>query len=158
MTLTFLVFGYKIGKEISESELLVTLMCLNLDLQVKLEQGIEMLKIFKNYETDLSILDDFDFYEDRQKAMQERKARQQASLMAVGVMNDNDHRNTVALPGGGFIKQMSKSFAQVVRLDEGSKEAPLGERATSASDVSPGTRVKLEDAITAATVSSSQTS
>ena len=26
---------------------------------------------------------------------------------------------------GDFIKQMSKSFAQVVRMDEGSKEVPL---------------------------------
>ncbi|PON90634.1 YTH domain containing protein [Trema orientale] len=124
--------------------------------EVKLEQGIEMLNIFKNYETDMSILDDFDFYEDRQKAMQERKARQQASLVAVGVVNDNEHRNAVALTGG-FIKQMSKSFAQVVRLDEGSKEASLTERAHSANDVSVGNIVKLEDAITAA-VSSAQSS
>ncbi|EXB26126.1 hypothetical protein L484_010443 [Morus notabilis] len=124
--------------------------------EVKLEQGIEMLKIFKNYETDMSILDDFDFYEDRQKAMQERKARQQASLMTVGVVNENEHRNAAAI-SGGFIKQMSKSFAQVVRLDEGSKEASLSDRATSVNDVSIGTRVKLEDAITAA-VSSAQAS
>uniref|UniRef100_A0A6P4AFA1 YTH domain-containing family protein n=2 Tax=Ziziphus jujuba TaxID=326968 RepID=A0A6P4AFA1_ZIZJJ len=115
---------------------------------VKLEQGIEMLKIFKNYETEMSIIDDFEFYEDRQKAMQERKARQQASLMAVGMVSENEHRNAVAI-SGEFIKQMSKSFAQVVRLDEGNKEA------ASANDVSLGTRVKLEDAITAAAVSSS---
>lgn len=107
-----------------------------------------MLKIFKNYETEMSIIDDFEFYEDRQKAMQERKARQQASLMAVGMVSENEHRNAVAI-SGEFIKQMSKSFAQVVRLDEGNKEA------ASANDVSLGTRVKLEDAITAAAVSSS---
>lgn len=123
---------------------------LDVNLQVKLEQGIEMLSIFKNYETDMSILDDFEFYEDRQKAMQERKARQQASLLTVGVMNENDHRNTVAIPST-FIKQMSKSFAQVVRLDETAKET---ERASSTNnDISSGTRAKLED-----TVPSSQTS
>ena len=116
-----------------------------------------MLKIFKNYETEMSILDDFDFYEDRQKAMQERKARQQASLVAVGVVNENEHRNPVAIPSG-FIKQMSKSFAQVIRLDEGSKEASLTERATSANDVSLGPIVKLEHAITAAVSSSTQSS
>ena len=92
---------------------------------------IEMLNIFKNYGTDMSILDDFDYYEERQKAMQERKARKQAGLMAVGVVGDNEHINVVAL-SGDFIKQMSKSFAQVVRMDEGSKEFPLMERATFA--------------------------
>ncbi|KAK7843764.1 yth domain-containing family protein 2 [Quercus suber] len=116
--------------------------------EVKLEQGIEMLNIFKNYETDMSILDDFDYYEERQKAMQERKARQQAGLMAVGVVGDNEHRNAVAL-SGDFIKQMSKSFAQVVRMEEGSKEVPLTERATSASDGSMGARVLLEDTLPA---------
>ena len=115
---------------------------------MKLEQGIEMLNIFKNYETDMSILDDFDYYEERQKAMQERKARQQAGLMAVGVVGDNEHRNAVAL-SGDFIKQMSKSFAQVVRMEEGSKEVPLTERATSASDGSMGARVLLEDSLPA---------
>lgn len=98
----------------------------------------------------MSIIDDFEFYEDRQKAMQDRKARQQGNLMGVGVVSENEHRNAVAI-SSEFIKQMSKSFAQVVRLDEGSKEATLNERerATSGNDVL-GTRVKLEDAITAA--------
>ncbi|XP_022714645.1 uncharacterized protein LOC111274341 isoform X2 [Durio zibethinus] len=124
--------------------------------EVKLEQGIEMLNIFKSYETDISILDDFDFYEDRQKAMQERKARQQASLMSVGVVGENEHRNTVTL-SNDFIKQMSKSFAQVVCLDDGNKEGTAIERTSSASDGSKGARVKLEDAIVAA-VSSAQAS
>ena len=102
-------------------------------LQVKLEQGIEMLNIFKNYETDMSILDDFEFYEDRQKAMQERKARQQSNLLAVGVVGENEHINAVTYPSD-LIKQMSKSFAHVVRLDEGNKEGTGTDRATSASD------------------------
>ncbi|XP_011031256.1 PREDICTED: uncharacterized protein LOC105130443 isoform X3 [Populus euphratica] len=123
--------------------------------EVKLEQGIEMLNIFKNYETDMSIIDDFDFYEDRQKAMQERKARQQASLMAVGVVGESEHRNAVTLPAD-IIKQMTKSFAQVVCLDESSKEGTVTDRVSSGSDGSAGGRVKLEDGIT--TVSPSQTS
>ncbi|KAI5563582.1 hypothetical protein BDE02_14G001000 [Populus trichocarpa] len=123
--------------------------------EVKLEQGVEMLNIFKNYETDTSILDDFDFYEDRQKAMQDRKARQQASLLAVGVVGESEHRNAVTLPTD-IIKQMSKSFAQVICLDESSKEGIVTDRASSGTDGSVGTRVKLEDGIT--TVSPSQTS
>ncbi|XP_044479879.1 YTH domain-containing protein ECT4 isoform X3 [Mangifera indica] len=122
--------------------------------EVKLEQGIEMLNIFKNYETDMSILDDFDFYEDRQKTMQERKSRQQASLMTVGLVGENDHRNAVTY-STDFIKQMSKSFAQVVRLDEGNKQGTGTERPTSASEGSLGARVTLEDA-RPATVSSAQ--
>uniref|UniRef100_A0A6N2LAT9 YTH domain-containing protein n=1 Tax=Salix viminalis TaxID=40686 RepID=A0A6N2LAT9_SALVM len=102
-------------------------------LQVKLEQGIEMLSIFKNYETDMSILDDFDFYEDRQKAMQERKARQQGSIMA-GVVGESEHRNAVTLPTD-IIKQMTKSFAQVVCLDESGKEGTVtGSRVSSGTD------------------------
>lgn len=35
-----------------------------------------MLNIFKNYVSKTSILDDFDFYESRQKVMQEKRTRQ----------------------------------------------------------------------------------
>jgi YTH domain-containing family protein len=45
--------------------------------QVKLEQGLEMLKIFKDHASKTCILDDFLFYENRQKLMQEKKAKQQ---------------------------------------------------------------------------------
>ncbi|KAM5586918.1 YTH domain-containing protein ECT3 [Rosa sericea] len=44
--------------------------------EVKFLQGIEMLNIFKNYSSKTSILDDFDFYESRQKVMQEKRIRQ----------------------------------------------------------------------------------
>lgn len=43
--------------------------------QVRFPQGIEMLNIFKNYVSKTSILDDFDFYESRQKVMQEKRPR-----------------------------------------------------------------------------------
>lgn len=84
-----------------------------------------MLKIFKNYDADTSILDDFGFYEEREKIIQDRKARRQPSLPSAGVVvGENEHKPAAAaaLPTD-FIKNMSKSFAQVVRLDEGSKEA-----------------------------------
>lgn len=44
--------------------------------EVKFLQGIEMLNIFKNHLSKTSILDDFDFYESRQKVMQEKRIRQ----------------------------------------------------------------------------------
>ncbi|KAJ6350494.1 hypothetical protein OIU78_006626 [Salix suchowensis] len=43
--------------------------------EVKLPQGIDILNIFKNYVTKTSILDDFDYYESRQKVMQEKRPR-----------------------------------------------------------------------------------
>ncbi|KAF9595111.1 hypothetical protein IFM89_037045 [Coptis chinensis] len=43
--------------------------------EIKYRQGMEMLKIFKNYTFKTSILDDFMYYEQRQKVMQEEKAR-----------------------------------------------------------------------------------
>ncbi|XP_047061719.1 YTH domain-containing protein ECT4-like [Lolium rigidum] len=43
--------------------------------EVKFLQGAEMLKIFKNFSCKTSILDDFDFYENRQKVMQDRRGK-----------------------------------------------------------------------------------
>ncbi|KAJ0555385.1 putative YTH domain-containing protein [Helianthus annuus] len=45
--------------------------------EVKLEQGLQVLKIFKEESSKQCILDDFDFYEDRQRRIQEKKAKQQ---------------------------------------------------------------------------------
>ncbi|XP_042413747.1 YTH domain-containing protein ECT1-like isoform X1 [Zingiber officinale] len=43
--------------------------------EVKFPQGTEMLNIFKSYSAKTSILDDFGFYENRQKAMQEKRSK-----------------------------------------------------------------------------------
>lgn len=45
--------------------------------EVKLEQGPKLIKIFEEYLSKTCILDDFEFYEVRQKAIQEKKAKQQ---------------------------------------------------------------------------------
>ncbi|KAH9708191.1 YTH domain-containing protein [Citrus sinensis] len=89
--------------------------------EVELEQGIEMLNIFKNYESYSSILDDFHFYEQRQKAMQERKAGQQANRVAPPLAVGGEKQNQVSL-SNDFIKTMSKSFAEAVLLTEHQKE------------------------------------
>ncbi|XP_031392505.1 YTH domain-containing protein ECT4-like isoform X1 [Punica granatum] len=47
--------------------------------EVEFEQGMEILKIFKDDEGTSSILDDFKFYEDREKKMLEKKAKQDKS-------------------------------------------------------------------------------
>lgn len=43
--------------------------------QIRYKKGIEMLKIFKGYSLKTSLLDDFMYYENRQKMLQEEKAR-----------------------------------------------------------------------------------
>ncbi|XP_061986244.1 YTH domain-containing protein ECT4-like isoform X1 [Populus nigra] len=43
--------------------------------EIMYKQGLEMLKMFKNHQLKTSILDDFVYYENRQKIMQEEKAR-----------------------------------------------------------------------------------
>ncbi|KAG8635639.1 YTH domain-containing protein ECT1 isoform X1 [Manihot esculenta] len=43
--------------------------------EVKFPQGMEMLNVFKSHVSKTSILDDFDFYESRQKVMQEKRLR-----------------------------------------------------------------------------------
>ncbi|KAL6500061.1 hypothetical protein OROGR_027971 [Orobanche gracilis] len=45
--------------------------------EVKLDQGLEILKIFQDHTSKQCILDDFDFYEDRQKKIQDKKAKLQ---------------------------------------------------------------------------------
>ncbi|XP_057867629.2 YTH domain-containing protein ECT4 isoform X1 [Cryptomeria japonica] len=54
--------------------------------EIRFLQGIEMLNIFKNFSSKTSILDDFMFYESRQKTMQEKKRMpyQQEPLQILG--------------------------------------------------------------------------
>ncbi|XP_050204729.1 YTH domain-containing protein ECT2-like [Mercurialis annua] len=83
--------------------------------EVELEHGIEMLKIFKNYESHSSILDDFHFYEERQKVMQARKSRQQASPVPTSVTGDSDQYP--ASISSDYVKKLTKSFAQAVSFN-----------------------------------------
>ncbi|RLN39513.1 YTH domain-containing family protein 2-like isoform X1 [Panicum miliaceum] len=93
--------------------------------EVKLEQGLEMLKIFKEHVTKTSILDDFGFYENRQKLMQEKRAKQQSlqgqasTDTASDVSQEKDKDATDGKPG-----------AQKHVL---SKEGTLAEEAANAS-------------------------
>ncbi|CAL1359744.1 unnamed protein product [Linum trigynum] len=41
--------------------------------EIRLKQGLEMLTIFKTYVPKASLLDDFNFYEDREKALYTKK-------------------------------------------------------------------------------------
>ncbi|KAL2464789.1 evolutionarily conserved C-terminal region 2 [Forsythia ovata] len=50
--------------------------------EVGLDQGIQIIKIFKGHSSKTCILDDFEFYEGRQKTMVEKKAKQRQLQVA----------------------------------------------------------------------------
>lgn len=85
------------------------------NLQVKLEQGLEMLSIFKTHEYKESILDSFAFYDKREAALRRRKARQQET------------RTTTQ-------NQISKRFVQVVKFKGETSNVGISTDKTSSSN------------------------
>jgi hypothetical protein len=57
-----------------------------------LEQGLKVVKIFKEHNSKTCILDDFSFYEARQKTILEKKAKQQQSQKQVWEGKTNDEK------------------------------------------------------------------
>lgn len=83
-----------------------------------------MLNIFKNHDAHTSILDDFEFYNQREGTLKERKAKQQSN-------------STTGAPGllvHETVNQMSESFAQGLQLDGGSQETSANETVSSRID------------------------
>ncbi|XP_020204206.1 YTH domain-containing protein ECT4 isoform X1 [Cajanus cajan] len=66
--------------------------------EVKFEKGIKILKIFKEHSSKTCILDDFDFYEIREKMIQERKSKELQFSKQVSKSNDLTTNGTVILP------------------------------------------------------------
>ena len=71
------VLGLKVFSCHTVSHLFTCFNKIDPEMQVKLEQGLQLLKIFKEHSSKTFILDDFAFYEARQKTIQEKKAKQQ---------------------------------------------------------------------------------
>lgn len=97
--------------------------------QVKLKHGIEMVKIFKDHDARTSILDDFDFYNDREKVLRDRKTRQQAYSTA-------EAGDSLAHES---LHEISNSFAQALQLKESSEIV--------ASEFDAGTRIDSQISI-----------
>lgn len=108
-----------------------------------------MLKIFKDHEDDVSILDDFDFYEEREKALLENKARlHQQHQISSSSVSEPKKPSTVPTDLVGHITNspsvvepkkastvptdvvghITKTFAQAVRLGEAKSVSPLGKK------------------------------
>lgn len=64
--------------------------------EVKLEPGLRLVKIFKEHSSKTCILDDFGFYETRQKTIQEKKAKQQQFQKQVWEGKPVDEKKEVA--------------------------------------------------------------
>ncbi|XP_023531921.1 uncharacterized protein LOC111794042 [Cucurbita pepo subsp. pepo] len=64
--------------------------------EVKLEPGLKMVKIFKEHVSKTCILDDFGFYETRQKTIQEKKAKQQQFKKQVWEGKPTDEKKDVS--------------------------------------------------------------
>ncbi|CAA3029544.1 YTH domain-containing family 2 isoform X2 [Olea europaea subsp. europaea] len=78
--------------------------------EVKLEHGIEMLKIFKNYNAETSLLDDFTYYDEREKSLLERKVKQQ--YISTG-------HAAAAVTAADSINELSVNLADTLHLDRG---------------------------------------
>ncbi|XP_018451377.1 uncharacterized protein LOC108822725 isoform X3 [Raphanus sativus] len=83
--------------------------------EVGLEQGREMLNIFDSCEMRSSILDDFSFYEERQRAIQDRKARQQRAVLENLRASGPAAHHTSSLHED-YVREMTKSFAEALVL------------------------------------------
>lgn len=79
-----------------------------------------MLNIFKNYEADSSILDDFDFYERRHKALLDRKVSRQSNPVIMSVIGGSILQHATSL-SNGLEKKMSKSFVEALSLNKNAK-------------------------------------
>jgi len=78
--------------------------------EVKLEQGLQMLTIFKNHEAETTIVEDFDFYEQREKALQENRRQQQPATTYPQKLADTNAQGPVA--------DISDAFAKAVQLKD----------------------------------------
>ncbi|XP_010550716.1 PREDICTED: zinc finger CCCH domain-containing protein 45-like [Tarenaya hassleriana] len=63
--------------------------------EVDLDHGVEIIKIFKDHSSKTSIFDDFEFYDARQKVIQDRKAKhQQFKKQALSSTDNNGRKET----------------------------------------------------------------
>ncbi|XP_048427583.1 YTH domain-containing protein ECT3-like isoform X2 [Pyrus x bretschneideri] len=118
--------------------------------EVNLKQGIELLKIFNDFDARTSIIDDFEFYDEREKSLKERKVKQEASSTtdasdSVGIdhalqlkgsngkevakterdISSKTEAASAILEHDSSMDQISDSLSQVLQLEEGDKELAL---------------------------------
>ncbi|CAI9768674.1 unnamed protein product [Fraxinus pennsylvanica] len=109
--------------------------------EVKLEQGLQMLKILKDHSSKQCVLDDFEFYEDRQKRIQEKKAKQQQFQKQTQVWEGKPAEEKMKEEANGDIKSKpSEAVSDVVketRPDETSRNDNLSENTNVPKTIHP---------------------
>ncbi|XP_022683832.1 uncharacterized protein LOC101761965 isoform X2 [Setaria italica] len=111
--------------------------------EVKLEQGVQMLAIFKNHGAETTILEDFDFYEQREKAMLDD--RQQWKVQCAEAKAQKLVKTSAAV---GIVTQISDTIAQAVQLEETKdREIRLNVGDTATAENASAAPVKPEEAM-----------
>ncbi|CAO2831904.1 unnamed protein product [Amaranthus hypochondriacus] len=98
--------------------------------EVKLEQAVQVVKIFKSHLSKTSILDDFEFYEARQKALQEKKAKRLQYQKQVKNENSGDVVAAAAFTDASTAAPNSQSNPlqeSVADVSQGEKNGGTGE-------------------------------
>ncbi|KAK8477925.1 hypothetical protein V6N11_014336 [Hibiscus sabdariffa] len=86
--------------------------------EVNFEQGVQILKIFKDHSSKTCILDDFEFYEARQKKIQEKKAKHQLSQKQVSSGEPNDDAVTDNKGNTAISDEKLKKTAETALIEE----------------------------------------
>ncbi|XWS57614.1 hypothetical protein CRYUN_Cryun09bG0188800 [Craigia yunnanensis] len=86
--------------------------------EVNFEQGIQILKIFKDHSSKTCILDDFEFYEARQKIIQEKKAKHQLLEKVVSSGEPNDDVVTDNKENTAIVKETSEKSVELALIEE----------------------------------------
>ncbi|XP_072995310.1 YTH domain-containing protein ECT4-like [Typha latifolia] len=91
--------------------------------EVRFSQGTEMLSIFKNYSVKTSILDDFDFYESRQKALQDKRGKISTPNLELSLPKDDKSDQVEKLgdlkikPASPHLKELAASNPEELPTD-----------------------------------------
>ncbi|XP_020686608.1 YTH domain-containing protein ECT4 isoform X1 [Dendrobium catenatum] len=99
--------------------------------EVKLEQGIQILKIFKEHTSKTSILDDFGFYETRQKVIQEKRAKQLQHSKLIVDLKPVDTVDEKSKDGINGNPRLQKPLESITVLKKEVISVGLGERKPS---------------------------
>ncbi|KAJ4872339.1 evolutionarily conserved C-terminal region 2 [Raphanus sativus] len=96
--------------------------------EVKLEQGVKIMKIFKEHTSKTCILDDLSFYEVRQKTILEKKAKHQQTQKQVSEENsteDEKKKSATAEPADKESTPVAQTTGNVKVDENGSVSKPV---------------------------------
>ncbi|AEE75359.1 evolutionarily conserved C-terminal region 2 [Arabidopsis thaliana] len=93
--------------------------------EVKLEQGLKIVKIFKEHSSKTCILDDFSFYEVRQKTILEKKAKQTQKQVSEEKVTDEKKESATAESASKESPAAVQTSSDVKVAENGSVAKPV---------------------------------